>query len=386
MTLSRTARILIALLLATAAVFVWVNFFTEDRGGDGPVFVEEPTEGPSQEPTDDGTSVAVEGSADEGQDDGASPSASGPEALPSLEGPSGDGEAAAPTVVAPNEEEVVARDVEVADLPFLVTEPPGRADGTDEGSEDGGVEARPQGSRASVNPFSPILVQAPPEPEPEPQVEAEAEPEPEPEVQEVAVPEAPPVEEAQQTASAPPAPEAPAPRALAPSSPRNSGLPRALPGGTLPVAPEPLRTARAERVRRAPQELATMATLREPAGAPSASPQPVRPDDDEAPETDDGAPLAPGDVAAAAEPDEPLVAGSNPLSRYLRDRNVSFTGSVIGSVGVGVFRMAQPAGPVVVSLGQELPDSDIVLTELRGGEAQFTLGDTSQTLTLDLRR
>jgi hypothetical protein len=40
----------------------------------------------------------------------------------------------------------------------------------------------------------------------------------------------------------------------------------------------------------------------------------------------------------------------------------------------------------VVALGQTLPDSEIVLTDLRGQQAELTLGDTSRILVLDLRR
>ncbi|MEJ2358691.1 MAG: hypothetical protein P8Y13_11530, partial [Deinococcales bacterium] len=63
-----------------------------------------------------------------------------------------------------------------------------------------------------------------------------------------------------------------------------------------------------------------------------------------------------------------------------------FTGPVLGPVSVGVFRSSQYQMPVVVSLGQDLPDTKITLTDLRGHEAVFTLNDSTQSLSLDLRR
>ena len=42
--------------------------------------------------------------------------------------------------------------------------------------------------------------------------------------------------------------------------------------------------------------------------------------------------------------------------------------------------------PVVIALGSSLPETDIVLTDLRGQQAQFTQDDAKQILTLNLRR
>jgi len=97
---------------------------------------------------------------------------------------------------------------------------------------------------------------------------------------------------------------------------------------------------------------------------------------------------APAPAAATANTDyrDPLAAGATALSRYLRDNNFSFTGSVLGPVSVGVFRSAINSTPIVISLGQTLPDTEIVLTDLKGQQAELTLDDTTQTLTLDLRR
>jgi len=59
---------------------------------------------------------------------------------------------------------------------------------------------------------------------------------------------------------------------------------------------------------------------------------------------------------------------------------------VTGSIGVGVFRSSDASNPIVLALGQTLPDSDITLTQIGGQTAAFTLGDTTHVLTLDLRR
>jgi hypothetical protein len=227
--------------------------------------------------------------------------------------------------------------------------------------------------RASVNPFSPIVAQ-------QPDVQASAAPDA-PALGDVDVPEAPDVQDV--VAETPPAP---APRPLAPSSPRATELPRALPRGTLPVAPDLLTGTRAEQAPRTPANLPALAAVREPAdpGEPPAL-QPVGEAAAE-PSGADPAPLAPGAVPAAGVPDRPLVSGADSLSRYLRDRNVSFTGSVLGSVGVGVFRLSGQDTPLVLALGQTLPDTEIVLTDLRGQAAEFTLGDTTHVLNLDLRR
>ena len=82
----------------------------------------------------------------------------------------------------------------------------------------------------------------------------------------------------------------------------------------------------------------------------------------------------------------PIAAGLSGLSRYLRDNDVRFTGSVIGPVGVGIFRSTTSQAPYVITLGQTIPNTDIVLTSLQGKQAQFTQGQEIQSLTLDLRR
>jgi hypothetical protein len=95
-------------------------------------------------------------------------------------------------------------------------------------------------------------------------------------------------------------------------------------------------------------------------------------------------------AARRSTPSLPVVVRTPPapteLARFLRDQNYAFTGSVLGPVGIGVFRSDLDPSPVVVALGQTLPETEIVLTDLRGQQAELRLGDTTQILTLDLRR
>ncbi|MDF1524052.1 MAG: hypothetical protein P1P87_14710, partial [Trueperaceae bacterium] len=127
----------------------------------------------------------------------------------------------------------------------------------------------------------------------------------------------------------------------------------------------------------------------EPLGAPSAAGLAS-----DAAATADATTDQPGAVAspdAAATPPTPadpppLAAGASSLARFLRDGNYAFTGSVVGPISVGVFRSDRDATPLVVALGQTLPNTDIVLTDLRGQQAELRLGDSTQILTLDLRR
>ncbi len=270
---------------------------------------------------------------------------------------------------------MVAREVIIDELPFLITAPPQRVE---EGGEDEGEAlARPQGEqRASVNPFSPLVLR----------IETPAQ-----DVQDIVVvpvPDGPaPAEEGM--VSAPPTPRevvrAPAPRPLAPPAPRTTRLPRALPQGSLSVTPRILETRRAN----VPQpDLAAVAAIRVPT-APSAGAN--------APALVVTPTISPVAVSANASPEEgleplalakqnalgngaPLFAGTNELSRYLRDNDVTFTGTVPGPVGVGVFRFADLPAPVVVALGETLPETDIVLSNLSGTQAEFIQGTLSQTL------
>jgi hypothetical protein len=355
-TLSRTARILIALLLVAAAAFVWINFFSSapDAPPASPA-VQAPAPSPDASGAVDG---AVDGAADAG--------------APSVAVPG-----AAPTVVAPSDGTVVGREVEVAELPFLIDQPPAvelPEDGN--GNGEAGIE-RPGGdARASVNPFSPIVAPASASAGPAPATTP-------PEVEVVDVPDAP---EVQDVAAQAPVPPAPAPRALAPAGAPAATLPRTVANGTLPVVPSVLRDTRAEPLAPTPIDLPQRTAVREPAGPVGAPPLPTLSGSPVGPASAEPTPLAAGAVPASGTPDQPLVAGADGLARYLRDRNVVFTGSVVGSVGVGVFRVAGTTAPIVLALGQTLPDTEIVLTDLRGQTAEFTLGDTTHVLSLDLRR
>jgi hypothetical protein len=352
MSLSREARIILGILILAGAGFVWVNFFNQ------PDF------------TDAGLSVAQGGTF--------TPIRGSEVAVALPEGSAVAGE------VAP----VVSREVVIAELPFLITAPPAQAvTEADEVEEE--ALTRPDGQqRATVNPFSPIIVRQPPAPS-QPQVASAPAPQ-QPAPQVVPVPSAPPPAPPTTTTTAP-APQriaAPPPSPLAPPAPRSSALPRTLPGGTLPLALEPLQTARATEVAPPMQDLAEIATIRVP--EPSAQvtvlePTPVA----AAPESEVALPSEPEPLASVRSPsaaEAPLFAGTSELSRYLRDNNVTFTGAVLGPVGVGIFRTSTMPGPVVVSLGQAFPGTDITLTDLSAHQAELTQGASKHILTLDLRR
>jgi hypothetical protein len=350
MTVSREARIIFGILFMTAAVFVWMNFFSESVGATGSANAQGLQE-PSVAPTTTAVVALAPGSASD----------------------------------AP----LVAREVSLVELPFLITAPPELLAQEEVTSEEEAGTARPGSrQRASVNPFSPIIVR-----QPAASNEAVVQPQPDPAVQIVNVPTAPPTQ-AQVTVPAPAVPtsahvvSAPRPSPLAPPSPQARNLPRPLPGGTLPATPEILREARVSNTSPQPMDLAEVTAIRVP-GAPelrleeTASGSPQLTEEAVTPEPISAARSA---QLASRDASSPLFAGANELSRYLRDNNVSFTGAVIGPVGVGVFRSSKSATPIVVSLGQALPDTDIVLTDITGQQAEFTHQNNKQTLILDLRR
>lgn len=430
MQLSRTARFLIAALLLAAAAFVWVNFFNQgDLGG-------APTVAGSQTPSGainvgatpgsqngvpaaslagdqasqaasgstpaavNGQPTAVDGQATSegvGQAQAGTPETSD-DVSPASDAQAVTPETGAPPVVVAGGDQVVTRDLVVEQLPFLVLGPP-----SSEGAEAAGGEAagasRPQASqRASINPFSPVVVRA--EPAAAPQVVAQADQPPaSPTIVEVQSDGQPPAASASAQAQAPQAQapaepvRAPAPRTVAPAGVVASNLPRALPSGTLPATPQILRDARSAPVVVEPvaPNLGDLAALREPEPA-AADVTPV----DTSIATETAAvvpdPLGPGrplsQPVQASTPTNtlPLAVGADPLSRYLRDNDVRFTGTVLGPLSVGVFRSSKFSAPVILTLGQALPETDIILSDLRGYEARFTQGDRTQTLSLDLRR
>ena len=418
MTLSRTARILIAALLVAAAAFFWVNFFNQDPVG-GPLVTQPAgvvTPLASPQASDQAGAVTVpDGAAvDTEQDtDAAAGAASSAVAAADAEQASAPADPAqapivvdtAPPVIVTDAPTVVTRDLVVEDLPFLVTSPPSAVASQADAGAAGA--ARPDVSqRSNINPFSPIVVQAPPS-APVQDVVASA-PVSEPVVDIVTDGNGQPVAAAVQPGPSPAASSsnavgsqpaggqqpaavvrAPAPRAVAPATASVSNLPRPLPSGTLPTTPEILRDARSQASTTTPTlpDVGTLAALRvpeenQPLGLTAADGE-IPTDGVVTPEL-----IGPNrpQTAAPSGPAVPLAVGADLLSRYLRDNNVKFTGTVLGPLSVGVFRSNIYGTPVVLTLGQTLPDTDILLTDLRGYEARFSLGDRTQTLALDLRR
>mgnify|MGYP001205271224 CR=1 FL=1 len=480
MTLSRTARILIAALLVAAAAFFWVNFFNQEPlpaplvgqpsgvvtplagnqsgvgavpGGlsqadapdvapagaatvEGGVPVVTPDAAASTDPASpDAASSDAAVSTDPASADAAAP-ADGAVEAPAITvdgaAPIDAGQASAdqgqptvavdttpvvvdnaPPVIVTGAPTVVTRDLVVEDLPFLVTSPPSAtaalADPAAAGAD------RPEVSqRSNINPFSPIVVQAPPS-LPVQDFVAQDPPASEPVIDIVTDSNGQPVDAPTQAGAAPVTPRpnaaagnqspaaqqaaaqqpaavvrAPAPRAVAPATSAVSNLPRPLPSGTLPTTPEILRDARTQTSTTTPTlpDVGTLAALRVP---DENQPLELTTADGEIPTDGVVTPelIGPGRPAtseAAEGPAVPLAVGADLLSRYLRDNNVSFTGTVLGPLSVGVFRSNLYGSPVVLTLGQTLPDTDILLTDLRGYEARFSLGDRTQTLALDLRR
>ncbi|HEX7040168.1 MAG TPA: hypothetical protein VF202_08660 [Trueperaceae bacterium] len=434
MRLSRTARFLIAALLIAAAAFVWVNLFNQTRTAEPTQAAGEPApiSVPNGAAAPPGAAApgAAAGQAPAGPA-GAEASAGGQAGQAGAEGAqaaAGEGQEGAaplaPPVVVAEGAQVVTRELVIDELPFLVLGPP--EGGAEQAAAEGEGASRPQATqRATINPFSPVVVQAPAAP----RQEVAAQPPASTPVVEVVAEAPPPRQPVTQAAPRAPAEpvRAPAPRTVAPAGPVAADLPRALPGGVLPSTPQILRDARSQPTVVEPEapDVGELAALREPTdegGPEPLGPGGAQPAEAEAPAPDLGelaairepgedaaVQVAPVDVApqaaAAAVPDPlgpgrseearadanpsnalPLVVGADPLSRYLRDNDVRFTGTVLGPLSVGVFRSSVYAAPVVLTLGQALPDTDIILSDLRGYEARFTQGDRTQTLSLDLRR
>lgn len=472
--ISKEARILLGLMVAAAAVLIWINFFTQQRqgfnlfgnqsmlpsmstsvtpGNTSSTAIETPeaiSGAVAMDPTvlsaENATSVATEVTAidpttitssqaiDEGLQASVLPSntelaidtqtLSGEtasaevavdgalvEAVPleaavetALEIPAeAVVESVEPVISAPT----ASRDIQLAELPFLVTEVPVATDVIEESEEQLAAEViRPGEQRASINPFAPIVlkpveVASVPLPQGQDIVEVPIPSEPvalstveiPAGVETVAVPQrlepGAPLETA--------VPETPLPEALTPA-PEVASLPRPLPGGTLPVAPDILRTMSrtmgattpmsdpVELTNTQPEVVEVSVAIRLPDQPPIAAvetsvPSPI------STEIEDLEPITGLASAVEAVPNGgPIAAGLSGLSRYLRDNNVRFTGSVIGPVAVGIFRSNLSQAPYVITLGQSIPNTDIVLTNLQGKQAQFTQGHEVQSLTLDLRR
>src|SRR5690554_4390022 len=418
---SRTTRILLGLLLLAVAAFVWFNNFRQPSVE--PVVTTgaplAPASGPARLPGGNGNSTAPAGPlVSSGDAAPADTTRSGTDLPSPSSGPvvrvvmlDEDGEPVLPFTLSG----VVARELVVSDLPFLVTDPAPDTATTEAGEPDQAGQPAPQ--RASINPFSPVVLAPIPEAEtafagPTPDAVEPGAPEatlPDGEtVIDVSIPSG-PDETAVTTVLAPGAdrtpttqrpaatpaatpaeapPAAPAPAAVAPAPPpataasaadseavggaasaRAQALPRVLPGPSLSPVPQVLQERRA--VEDIPQpNLAQVAVISEPADAPDATDDPeaaaLASAGDQSPEDDPRTPLQPVATRVMPSDADPLVAGVTPLSRYLRDNDVTFTGMVLGPVSHGVFRSINQPRSMVVAIGQELPDTQIVLTDLRG--------------------
>ncbi|MDB5046051.1 MAG: hypothetical protein JWQ08_2101 [Deinococcus sp.] len=74
---------------------------------------------------------------------------------------------------------------------------------------------------------------------------------------------------------------------------------------------------------------------------------------------------------------------TRPLDQTIAGRELAFNAVVLGPVNTAIFRSKD--GFLVVSVGQTLPDSDIVIKEVTATSATLALGNDTQTLELDKR-
>jgi len=74
---------------------------------------------------------------------------------------------------------------------------------------------------------------------------------------------------------------------------------------------------------------------------------------------------------------------TRPLDQGIAARELAFNAVVLGAVNTAIFRSKD--GFLVVSVGQTLPDSDIVIKEVTATSATLALGNDTQTLELDKR-
>lgn len=433
MALSRTARILIAVLLLAAAAFFWVNFFYQERLAEpaptdptvDTVATTQVDDASDAQATADGQDLDTDAdvlpaddevSEEAGEQDDAQAAADGDAADDAAAPAVGDEEApaaATPPVVVPpvvvlDAPVAVSRDIVVADLPFLITSPLLPATQVeDDAQQDPALRVGAVGERVISNPFSPVILRAVDAPLRDVPTDEQV-------IVDVPVPGQPGASPGLATIGEPgavasvggvmvvPPPRAgtPTPSPVVPASSAGSDLQRPLPsGGVLVSAPDLLRqtrTAPAEPTQPA-VDFAQVAAIAEP------EPEAARLEAGDIADTTTVAsepelqPLAPNAVGPAnpgssvqagsvGNGEVPLAAGVNRLARYLRDNDYSFTGSVVGPIGVGLFRSLEHDAPMIVTLGQKLPDTDIVLTDLRGQQAELMLDDIKQILTLDIRR
>ncbi|MCA9837960.1 MAG: hypothetical protein KC422_13665 [Trueperaceae bacterium] len=288
--------------------------------------------------------------------------------------------------------------VEIAELPFLVTSPPSAAEELEGVASSAASADAPEAQRASINPFAPLvlvqqaspasssaIVDVPIPSAPQPIIETSNVPTP------VAAPASPP---------APTLEASPSTRTVIPPLMTNNGLLRPLPSGSLPATPTILTQAlnvpevtpdpETAPVSENTQLLTSSPTLLapRPAGIASAPPA-VSPGSASSSSSVSSSPdiiTSPLSENEVVSPSASTAVGASALSRYLRDNNVRFTGSVNGPVSVGVFRSNTSTMPIIVSLGQSFPDTDFVLSSLKGQQAEIRDQDDIQILALDLWR
>lgn len=243
--------------------------------------------------------------------------------------------------------------VDVQQIPFLTTTPP--AEQAPAAKPGANASAAP--SDALVNPFRPFSVTADASNPSNPAPAGGALPAP----SVPNVPTRPPV-----VASAPPVPMAPPLGAPIPLPSANVAGAAPFPGG-LSVTPTPPRQKPPVPTVRPPATatLTTPATLPTPGTTATASTTTVVP------------PVLSSvrEFAASA----PL----NPLDAYVSDQNLSYNAVVLGPVNTGIFQTK--SGYVVVSIGQKLPQSDIVVKDISASAVTLALGDSQKTLELDKR-
>lgn len=432
--ISREAKILFALMCLAAAILIWVNFFTNQRQGFGGLFGgnQEATLAPSTTSTPAAPEavtttpdavvtpeVATPADTTVPATDATVPNIDGASMLPDVTAVTPDVVAPEATAVAPEASPTAevaptvvaaaptaARDVQLAELPFLVTEAPVAP--VAEATEEALVEetTRPGEQRATVNPFSPIVL-APVETtvasDPAPVDTSTLVDVPVPtEPVEITTVDAGLANGVNEVQPEPLVAEGPLPEAVLPA-PTVASLPRPLPGGTLPVAPDILRNMSrtpssatldgSEAVAATPEVIELPVAIREPVQVASSAVVPTTLPASASSEVGEVELEPVGSLASAASEAEtpaasnaPLFVGASPLSSYLRNNDVRFTGYAVGPVSVGIFRSKLSSNPVVVTLGQTLPETEFVLTSLQGKEAEFTYGQEKQPLTLDLRR
>lgn len=303
-----------------------------------------------------------------------------------------------------------ATEIDIAELPFLIVSPPLLVDPTltPEGTQNTVTPLQANAQRASVNPFAPLVLTE----IIEPTTPAD------PGLVEVAIPDRPqPIEvTVQDTIVESPPPVltiSPSTRALTAPNMAASTTLRPLPSGSLPTTPSLLRQTLVTPLAN------TDSGLNETNNLPSEVTSVTRPSLENAPAIaaptvsrtsfQNAAPVTIDSVASSetptlltsplaslsAEEEENLtnrpdtsstVIGTSALSRYLRDNNVRFTGSATGPVSVGVFRSALSDRPIVIPLGDTLPDTNFVLASLKGQEAAFKDEEEIKSLALDLWR